>query len=142
MNVLRSRYAAIAAAAWLVVPAAVVIAGGGVEPRSGLFSGWFIAGGMGIVSFGLLAQAGRSAGTEAGATESFVHFMKALVWGFAARLVLVGACFYLTLRHHESPTWFCVGFFSFYWLSVICEMLAYRQALHRAPSAPPAEAPS
>jgi len=124
MNVLRSRYAAIAAAAWLVVPAAVMIAAGGAEPRAGLFSGWFIAGASGIVGFGLLAQA---------AGKSFVHFMKALVWSFAVRLVLVSAWFYLTLRHRESPIWFCVGFFSFYWLSMVCEMLAYRQTQHRAP---------
>ena len=123
MNVLRSRYAAIAAAAWLVVPAAVMIAAGGTEPRSGLFSGWFIAGVTGLVSFGLLAQA---------ANKSVVHFMKALVWSFAVRLVLVSGWFYLTLRHRENPIWFCVGFFSFYWLSTVCEMLAYRQTVHRA----------
>ena len=125
MNVLRSRYAAIAAAAWLLVPAAVMIAAGGIEPRSGLFSGWFIAGVTGLVSFGLLAQA---------ANKSVVHFMKALVWSFAVRLVLVSAWFYLTLRHRESPIWFCVGFFGFYWLSMVCEMLAYRQTLQGAPS--------
>jgi hypothetical protein len=132
MNVLRSPYAAIAATTWLVIPATVLIAGGGTEP-AGLLSGWVIAGVAGIVSFGLLARV--DSGRDPGGTASFVQFMKALVWGFAARLVLVGAGFYLTLRNHQSPLWFSVGFFSFYFLSVVCEGLAYRDSLRHAPRA-------
>jgi len=135
MNVLRSPYAAIAAATWLAVPTAMLLAAGGHEPRPGFLTGWGIAGIAGLTSFGFLARAVSSSRSAAGTGGSFVRFMKALVLGFAVRLALVAAGLTLALQHHQDPIWFCVGFFTCFWMSLACEALAYRWTLQRSPQA-------
>jgi hypothetical protein len=117
MMLLRSRYAAIAVAAWAAA-AAVIALGSSGEVRASLLAGWVLAGCTGGLSFGLLALAdGRN----------FKVFLSSVFGGFLARLVLVSLGLVWAIHNGFSAAWLCVSFFALYWVFLACEYLMLRR---------------
>lgn len=119
-------FAQIALAVWLLALTAILMLAP-AEGRTALLAGWLTAGLSGGLSFGLLAYSNR---------RPFKTFVASLLGGFLARLVIVGLGLWISLSRGLPATWFCLSFFSLYWLFMGTEVLAVRKSRPDAPRAP------
>jgi hypothetical protein len=87
-----------------------------------LLLGWAVAGGSGLLSFGLMAYANG---------RPLTVLLKAVLGGFFARMLLVVVGVLAALRLGHGPVGFCLSFFTLYLIFFGIEFLALQQGLRR-----------
>ncbi len=124
MRVLRSPSSIVAGLAWLVAWLPIVALSHG-EARASLLFGWGLAGVTGALSFGLLAYANG---------RPLQAFLKSVVGGFLARLILVAGGVVWAIHRGYNAAWLCVSFFTLYWVFFACEYLTLERVMREARS--------